>query len=142
MKHVLFAFGVLLFCSCTTSRPVQLQVAEHIRHDTVYLSNIRYDSIYVDRSCETDRTRDTVTITKTRNEYRYRLLRDTVRIVERDSIPYEVTVYRDPVTHNPSTINCLKAWFGHICQAAFFILLASLLLYRSFSHRNKESVSV
>ena len=133
----LFSAGllVMIFSSCSTTRTIPIETN---RKDTVYLSNIQYDSIYIDRSSDTDRTRDTITITKTMTEYRYKLLRDTIYKVRVDSIPYEVIVYKDspPINHKLSarleetlararTINLL----GYL---SFGILLGLLLwkLYR------------
>lgn len=53
---------------------------------------MHYDSIYIYRNRYMDRSKDTVYFKETEIEYRYQLLRDTVRIIRRDSIPYEVTV--------------------------------------------------
>lgn len=83
---------LLLFTSCSTSRNVQMQVSEHIQKDTIYLSNIQYDSIYIDNARYVDRSRDTIFIKEIQLQYKYKLLRDTVRIVQRDSIPYEVRI--------------------------------------------------
>lgn len=80
----------LLIAGCKGSQ--HLAVSERITHDTCYISNVQYDSIYIDRTSDVDRTSDTITITKTKTEYRYRLLRDTLKVVQRDSIPYEVRV--------------------------------------------------
>ena len=97
MKRLIFYVIPLLLCSCSTSRHVQMQVAEHIQKDTVYLSNVQYDSIHVsqDRSSEyhlnplnplKPSETDTLIIKEVSTLYRYKLLRDTVRIVQRDSI--------------------------------------------------------
>lgn len=92
MKRIILFLIPILLCSCSTTRHIQMQVAEHIQKDTVYLCNIQYDSIYVLQDKYTDRSRDTLHIKETNIEYRYKLLRDTIRIVKRDSIPYEVRI--------------------------------------------------
>ena len=84
--------ALLLFTSCSTSRHIQTQLVEKVSKDTIYLSNIQYDSIYVLHKKYTDRSKDTLFIKETNIEYRYKLLRDTIRIVQRDSIPYEVRI--------------------------------------------------
>lgn len=83
--------ALLLFTS-STSRHIQTQLVEKVSKDTIYLSNIQYDSIYVLHNKYTDRSKDTLLIKETNIEYRYKLLRDTIRIVQRDSIPYEVRI--------------------------------------------------
>lgn len=92
MKRLILYVIPILLCSCGTSRHVQMQVAEHIHKDTVYLSNIQYDSIYIDNARYVDRSRDTIFIKETQLQYKYKLLRDTISIVQRDSIPYEVRI--------------------------------------------------
>ena len=112
-----------------------------IERDTLYHQHIQYDSIYIyhDRYQEYRRashpehtTRhsehtirhpelvsgsppDTVIITKVSTEYRYQLLRDTIRIIRRDSIPYEVTITEvKEVKYIPWWCKAL-AWTGGIC---------------------------
>lgn len=85
----------LLIAGCKGSQ--QLAISERITHDTCYIHDMRYDSIYINRSSDIDRTRDTITITKTMTEYRFRLLQDTVRTMQRDSIPYPVRVIETKV---------------------------------------------
>lgn len=61
-------------------------------HDTVTVSDIRYDSVYVYQERFRDRSRDTVYVNDVSVTYKYRMLHDTLRLVTRDSIPYEVRV--------------------------------------------------
>ena len=71
MQRISFLFLLsLLICSCSTQR--QLQIVDRIQHDTLYNNKVSYDTIYIkDKSVE----------------YRYKLLRDTVRRVRVDSVP-------------------------------------------------------
>ena len=82
---------------CRSTRPLA-EVAEHITRDTIYVSNLRYDSVFVSHDRTTDyhlnplnplkpSETDTVFIKDRTVEYRYRLLRDTVYRVKIDSIP-------------------------------------------------------
>lgn len=80
---------IMSISSCQTTKTIPL---ETFRHDTLYINKEHYDSIYITRTSDTDWTRDTITITKTMTEYRFRLLRDTIRIAKIDSIPYEVRI--------------------------------------------------
>lgn len=109
--------SALLLTSCSVTKTVPI---ETIRKDTVYLSNIQYDSIYINRSSDTDRTRDTITITKTMTEYRYKFLRDTVRIVQRDSIPYEVRITETKEIRKPPNL------FDYLCHLSFGILIGAI----------------
>lgn len=81
---------VIVLTGCATTR--QAQVVERVSRDTLYLNHIQYDSIYVDNWQLTDRSRDTIYLEKSHIEYRYKLLRDTVRVVQIDSIPVIKTV--------------------------------------------------
>ena len=95
MRHLLY----LLFCTLLTGcgTPQRLPVVERIQRDTVYLHQVQYDSIYVYRDRYVDRSRDTLYVQERNVEHRYRLLRDTLRIHQVDSIPVirEVEVVRE-----------------------------------------------
>lgn len=123
MKKFIFLLLVAtLIVGCATPRKVT-QLVEHVQKDTVYLSNVKYDSIYVFKDRFQDRSRDTVYLKDVSVEYRYKLLRDTVRIVQRDSIPYEVTVTEIKEITRPLT------WFDHLTRACFWFLLGAIGLY-------------
>lgn len=100
MKRILIILlallSALVLTGCATRR--QLQVVDRITHDTLYQSNVHYDSIFVSHDRTTDyhlnplnplkpSETDTVFIKDRTVEYRYRLLRDTVYRVNIDSIP-------------------------------------------------------
>lgn len=110
-----------IIVGCSAPRDVT-QLVEHIQKDTIYLSNVQYDSIYIYQDKYTDRSRDTLYIKDKSIEYRYKLLRDTVRVVQRDSIPYEVTVTEVKEITRPLT------WFDHTCRACFWICFGGLLI--------------
>lgn len=86
-----FVFVVfLLIAGCKGSQ--HLAVSERITHDTCYISNVQYDSIYIDNLHFIDRASDTIVIRDRKTEFRYKFLRDTIKVIQRDSIPYEVRV--------------------------------------------------
>lgn len=120
MKHLPFLMLLLMCCSCGSTR-VATQLVEHVQRDTLYLSNVQYDSIYIYQDKYVDRSRDTLYIKDKSIEYRYRLLKDTVRFVERDSVPYEVTVTEIKEITRPLT------WFDHVCRACFWFCVGGLL---------------
>lgn len=141
---------LLVCCSCGSTKAVT-QLVEHTSVDTVYLSNVQYDSIYIyqDHVSEhhlgmfppTDskgqyldiptRT-DTLFIKDKSIEYRYKLLRDTLYKTKVDSIPYQVTVTEVKEITRPLT------WFDKIGRASVIILLVLVLLYiRSIVKRIK-----
>ena len=55
---LLALLSALVLTGCATRR--QLQVVDRITHDTLYQSNVHYDSIYVSQDKYIDRSRDTV----------------------------------------------------------------------------------
>ena len=77
---------VIVLGGCSTPR-MTTQLVHEVSHDTLYLSNVQYDSIYVFQDHLTDRSRDTIYIRDVQYEYKYKLLRDTVYKVQIDSIP-------------------------------------------------------
>ena len=91
----------LLFCTLLTGCGTQrkLPVVERVTRDTLYLHQVQYDSIFVSQERYVDRSRDTLYVQERNVEYRYRLLRDTLRIHQVDSIPVirEVEVVREVV---------------------------------------------
>ena len=105
MKKLVIIF-ILLVVACTlfgcaTSRPTS-QVVEASLRDTVYVNKVLYDSVYIDNWYYTYHKADTVVVEKTKLEYRYKVMRDTVFRVRIDSVPVvrEVEVVRE-VRHVP-----------------------------------------
>ena len=86
LMAVMILFSLLL-TGCKTQQP---QVIEKVVTNTEYVDRIKYDSIYIDNYVYVDKGADTITITKTNIEYRYKTLVDSVEVLKVDSIPYEV----------------------------------------------------
>ena len=120
--YVLLLLTLLTVYSCSTSRHVT-QLVERTSVDTVYLSNVQYDSIYVFQDRQLDRSRDTVYLRDVSVEYRYRLLRDTIYKVQHDSIPYQVTVTDVKEITRPLTL------FDHLTRLTFWFAVGALLTY-------------
>ena len=104
MKKGLFCFLFVVACTlfgCATSRPTS-QVVEASLRDTVYVNKVLYDSVYIDNWYYTYHKADTVVVEKTKLEYRYKVMRDTVFRARIDSVPVvrEVEVVRE-VRHVP-----------------------------------------
>lgn len=132
-----FSFLIFLFFTsalltgCGSSKYIQTVPIETIRdhqvHDTLYINNVQYDSIYVSQNRYTDRSKDTVLIRQHDVEYRYKLLRDTIeRIkleVRHDSIPYEVRITEvKQVKHIPPWCK----WLSVIGGTAMLLLVIKL----------------
>ena len=117
---LLALLSALVLTGCATRR--QLQVVDRITHDTVYLSNVQYDSIYIFQDRQLDRSRDTVYLRDVSVEYRYRHLRDTIYKVQHDSIPYQVTVTEVKEITRPLSL------FDHLTHFTFWLVVGALLL--------------
>ena len=127
---------IALMTACSASKHVT-QVVHDTRVDTVYLNSKQYDSIYIYRELDKDYHKgafnpsaltshsspDTVFLKDKSIEYRYKLLRDTIKVVQRDSIPYEVRITEIKEVPRP------KTWFDRLCRYAFFLLCVSLLFF-------------
>ena len=133
----------LVCCSCGSTKVVT-QTVERVSKDTIYLSNVQYDSIYIYQDhvsehhigtlkpFETSETFETWSSQPTRTdtlfikdksiEYRYKLLKDTIRVVERDSIPYEVTIVETKEIQRPLT------WYDHLSRAILWLNIGFVLL--------------
>ena len=90
MKKIIYLTALCTLMGCGSAK--HTQVAKQMSTDSTFIQQMYYDSIYIYRDRYMDRSKDTVYFKETKIEYRYQLLRDTVRIIRRDSIPYEVTV--------------------------------------------------
>ena len=128
MKHLLslslVAVVSTLITGCATQR--QLQVAERVSNDTLYINNVQYDSIYIDRWQKVYQQSDTVYLERTKYEYKYKLLRDTIYKSHIDTIPVirEVEVIRE-VRHIPLWAKVLSS----IGALALILLLIRFISY-------------
>lgn len=109
----------LLIAGCKGSQ--HLAVSERITHDTCYISNVQYDSIYIDNQHFVDRGKDTVVIRDKSVEFRYKMLRDTIKVVQRDSIPYEVRVIETKVERYTPWYARTLAFIGFLTLVWFAI---------------------
>ena len=127
-KIVILLFILLVACTligCATSKQAT-QVVESSLRDTIYLNKVVYDSTYIDNWHHTYLKADTVVVEKTKYEYRYKLLRDTVYKARIDSVPVirEVEVVRE-VRHVP--------WYAKVLSV-LGILLLIILLFKIFRY--------
>lgn len=109
----------LLLVSCKTQQP---QVIEKVVTNTEYVDRHHYDSIYIDNYVYVDKGSDTITITKTNIEYRYKVLTDSIEVLKVDSIPYEVQIveYVDKMNNHQRTMY----WLGWLA-----VLIVALRLF-------------
>ena len=125
--HIIALMGMM---SCSTHRHA-VTVEQGTHTDTVYIATQQYDSIYIYNDKTLDRTKDTVYLRELSTEYRYKLLRDTLRIIESDTIyiPYGVKV-----ADNSKDKSFLPR-FGKLAKVAFLVVTAALALWVAL--RNK-----
>ena len=125
--HIIALMGMM---SCSTHRHATA-VEQGTHTDTVYIATQQYDSIYIYNDKTLDRTKDTVYLRELSTEYRYKLLRDTLRIIESDTIyiPYGVKV-----ADNGKDKSFLSR-FSELAMAAFLVVTAALALWVAL--RNK-----
>ena len=120
----------LIMMSCASGRHATA-VEQGTHTDTVYIATQQYDSIFIWKDRWTDRTHDTVYMKELSTEYRYKLLRDTLRIIVTDTIyiPYGVKV-----ADNGKDKSFLPR-FSELAKAAFLVVTAALALWVAL--RNK-----
>ena len=106
---------VLLAAACSP------RIVESIttKHDTTYVERLRIDSLYQRDSVFVREKGDTVFIYTEKVRDRFRLLRDTVRLVQIDSVAYETV--KEVKVEQP-----LSAWKTAKIRA-FWWLVAGLL---------------
>ena len=117
MRHLLCLLFCTLLAGCGTPR--KTSVVERVMRDTVQVTNVKQDSVFIYRDRTVDRSHDTVYINDRSVAYRYRRLTDTIRIHRVDSVPVirEVEVVRE-VARTP--------WYAKLLSA---IGLLSLFLF-------------
>ena len=126
MRHLLCLLFCTLLAGCGTPR--KLPVVERVMRDTVQVTNVKQDSVFIYRDRTVDRSHDTVYINDRSVAYRYRRLTDTIRIHRVDSVPVvrEVEVVRE-VRRTPWYVKGLAA-------IGLVSLLLFLLRFKSFIH--------
>lgn len=126
MRHLLCLLFCTLLAGCGTQR--KTPVVERVMRDTVQVTNVKQDSVFIYRDRTVDRSHDTVYINDRSVAYRYRRLTDTIRIHRVDSVPVvrEVEVVRE-VARTPWYVKGLAA-------IGLVALLLFLLRFKSFIH--------
>ena len=127
------SFTLLVCCSCGSTKVVT-QTVRDVTVDTVYLSNIHYDSIYIYQDHVSEHhigkmepvtnlekdilipiRNDTLYIKDKSIEYRYKMLRHTIYKTQVDSIPYQVTITETKEITRPLT------WYDHFSRAVLWL---------------------
>ena len=141
LKFLALAFGTLasiaLFCSCRSSdiatreSSVQNRIQETVSQDSVHVSQLRLDSVIVERYFTVETIRDTVFIKQESNKQHYSILRDTVYVARSDTVVREVEVIKEKEA--VKTAPQRKPFTSYlICIfASILLILALYLLIRS-----------
>lgn len=107
---------LLLLSSCkTTSNTTAIVPVHSATHDTIFLSKVKYDSVYIDRWQRIERKADTVFYDRVKTEFRYRLLRDTVYKTRTDTIP---VVKQVPVIRKERYTPPFTKFLAYLCIIA------------------------
>lgn len=119
-------FIAIVLTGCASHRP--WQEAERVTIDTLYIHKMLHDSIFIDNRQKVYQKSDTIYLERTKYEYRYRLLRDTVYKARIDTIPIvrEVEVVRE-VRHLPWWAGGLS-WIGTVTLVLLLGLLTKLFI--------------
>ena len=138
MKHPVLPLllATSLMAACHSARVVPSASSRLVACDTVEFHGLRYDSVFVLHDVRQDYRRaampdtvlcrmapDTVYLRDTRVEYRLRLMRDTLRLVHRDTVVH--TVVQEPAPYR-------VPWYdraARLIAVAFFIALALAMAF-------------
>ena len=106
---------LLLLSSCKTTSTSAIVPVHSATHDTILLSKVKYDSIYIDRWQRIECKADTVFCDRVKTEFRYRLLRDTVYKTRTDTVP---VVKQVPVVKKERYTPPFTKFLAYLCIIA------------------------
>ena len=121
-KLYLLAGIAMLAVGCTTTKYVPV---ESVRVDSVYVARVERDSIYERDSVFVAVKADTVFVSKVQYRYRDRIVRDTLSVLQRDTITRVVEVEK-----RLSRREQLKMDVGCGVLWALPIIIGLFILYR------------
>lgn len=122
-KLIIIIITACTLIGCSSSKHSAIEPVRDVTRDSLVSSQIRYDSIYIDNWYCIEHRADTIYKERTRVEYRYRLLHDTIRLTHRDSVPYPVTIVETREITRPLT------WFDQLTRACFWFLVGVVVIY-------------
>ena len=105
LKLAVLTLGTLAtiahLCSCRSSdiatreSDILNRMQETIYQDSIHVSQLRFDSVIVERYFTVETIRDTVYIKQESNKQHYSILRDTVYVARSDTVVREVEVIKE-----------------------------------------------
>ena len=139
LKLLALAFGTLasiaLFCSCRSSDIATREsstlnrMQETVSQDSVHVSQLRLDSVIVERYFTVETIRDTVFIKQESNKQHYSILRDTVYVARSDTIVREVEVIKEKeVVKTAPQRKSFTSYLICIFASIFFLLALYFLI--------------
>lgn len=123
-KGIIWGFvlcALMSVCGCKT----QYVAVEKVRTDTLYKSKLMHDSIHIHDSVSVYMQGDTRYHDRWRTEYIYKLERDTLLDIRRDSIPFPYPVEK--------RISVTPSWVWYILLYA----VAATILIMWFAKRKR-----
>lgn len=143
IKNALVLMLLLAMVSCKTSNTIS--TVERVSIDTVYINNYLFDSVYVERTLQTEYRKasvppelkicnyvvDTVYMYEREVEHHFRSVEDSTYITHSDTIP-EVVILPEPNTLTTKKGNKMTL-FENICYIAL-ILMVLFVMIRSMDN--------
>lgn len=111
--------------SCCTRRMVEQEwvsdnsAQQQMSHDTLCLTQLRYDSIFVERDRSIDRTTDTIRIVDSQKEYRFRLVHDTTHIAHTDTLYRDVERIKEVKSIDPRS----RTWLDYLSYGSLLLVI-------------------
>lgn len=116
---------VLLLCGCKSIEYVPV-VQKETHTDSIYLTKVQRDSIWLHDSIRVEARNDTVRVDRWHTKYVERLLHDTLYLSKRDSIPVPYEVVKE-VPAKVSKMERAFMWLGILSLMALTLLVGRWL---------------
>lgn len=114
-----------LVCSCKSVEYVPV-VQKETHTDSIYLTKVQRDSIWMHDSIRVEARNDTVRVDRWHTKYVERLLHDTLYLSKRDSIPVPYEVVKE-VPAKVSKMERTFMWLGILSLMALTLLVGRWL---------------
>lgn len=114
-----------LICSCKSVEYVPV-VQKETHTDSIYLTKVQRDSIWLHDSIRVEARNDTVRVDRWHTKYVERLLHDTLYLSKRDSIPVPYEVVKE-VPAKVSKMERTFMWLGILSLIALTLLVGRWL---------------
>ena len=112
---------LLLLCGCKSIEYVPV-VQKETHTDSIYLTKVQRDSIWLHDSIRVEARNDTVRVDRWHTKYVERLLHDTLYLSKRDSIPVPYEVVKE-VPAKVSKMERTFMWLGILSLIALTLLV-------------------